>query len=919
VGFGGGIARLPLEIRRVLSAANFHTGLLSTVLSLPFSLRGGFLAEPPDSRREVLFSMASKQTTFHPWLFLFRFSILLVFGAVLAAILTESFGGGALVSPLAWPYEASMFLIGPVATGGALLFLLALSFDFKSSSVAHHWLWRTCGLGITLWCGAALLAMPYSMDKNPQMAFESGGFLGTIITHYTMIGFSWQVGGEAAAQSILTTIMVLGIGLGIHQIRRAVFGWFYRQATGVDPYEQEEPVRPNLLTSSTGGRTYDVPRMKSVADIPVQPASNPDDFYFEDTIEKPEEEDDPTNEMAAIQDSAPAPSPTKRAPEAQPTTAPQPPRAAKLPVSPLRSTQATAPAHAATKSASPTRHETQKVTNSINQTSTERKGNTHVTTHSHNDPFAPETAQPAAATYKTDAKIVDVKTRAKARPVIEDDSPREAPEIESPPPANFFQGYEPPPLSLLNENTQQPHLADDEELLAKARRIEKTLADFGVSARVGEVVQGPVVTLFEIKLAPGTKLNKITALESDIALGIGVPCVRILAPIPGKAAVGIEVPNEHPTLVSLHEIISGQEFWRDPSPLLFALGVSIDGSPVMCDLAKMPHLLIAGATGSGKSVTLNAIISSILFHMSPSMVRMVMIDPKRVELGIYGDIPHLAAPVVCEPEEAGEVLNWVTEIMNERCRRMQKMRVRNIDKYNQIALGQKKQARQSSGPLPEYMPHMVVIIDELADLMLQYKQEVEGPLARLAQKARAAGIHLIVATQRPSVDVITGLIRANFPSRVAFQVSDKTDSRIIIQSGGAEHLLGRGDMLFSPGGALKPTRLQGAYVTEDEVEDLCDFLRKQGRPYYQRDDFTPTEDNADDGSIRDELYYQALRTIVEKGQATQSALTSRLNIGRTNAGRLLDQLERDGYVTRDGRRRAVAEHAEDDLRRLSAS
>ena len=541
-------------------------------------------------------------------------------------------------------------------------------------------------------------------------------------------------------------------------------------------------------------------------------------------------------------------------------------------------------------------------------------------------PAPPEILRPRLHTIgeptqgaSTGLRVLAVNASAEGATITpEDVSAAETPEgwVEEFPPDQWFEGWEPPPLGLLNPPEEATDLPGDDELVAQARLLQKTLNDFGIQARLGVVTQGPVVTLFELHLSAGTKVARLTSIENDIAMALAAPSVRILAPIPGKTSVGIEIPNANPQKVVLRQILSASDFWRDPSPLLFALGSTIDDQPRFHDLARMPHLLIAGATNSGKSVTLNAIISSILFHMSPSIVRMLLIDPKRVELSIYGDIPHLIAPVISEPNEAAEALRWVVDIMEERCRRLQAMRVRNIQKYNEIARGERRTPRMGQAR-PPFLPYLVVIIDELADLMLVNRGEIETSLVRLAQKARAVGIHLIVATQRPSVDVITGLIRANFPSRIAFQVTSKVDSRIIIDYNGAECLLGRGDMLFSPGGAAKPERLQGAYISEDEVEALVEFLRARSKPWYLREDFIPADkagappaspaspEPADSGAINDELYYNAIRAVMDTGQATQSALTSRLNIGRTNAGRLLDRMEREGLIERRGRMREV--------------
>ncbi|MBX7245570.1 MAG: DNA translocase FtsK [Candidatus Sumerlaeaceae bacterium] len=438
---------------------------------------------------------------------------------------------------------------------------------------------------------------------------------------------------------------------------------------------------------------------------------------------------------------------------------------------------------------------------------------------------APRRKQPTRPITEPD----DLLSLADAQPVQED--------------LPLFEKYELPELQLLSSTPVVEHRMAREEMTEISENLEKTLAEFGISAQVVQVTQGPTVTRFELQPAPGVKVSRIASLENDIAMCMKAESVRIIAPIPGKAAVGIEIPNRKPTPVFLREILSTEAFASHSSPLAFALGKTISGEPYICDLATMPHLLIAGTTGSGKSVCLNSVIVSILFHMQPDKVKFIMIDPKRVELNVYKDIPHLLAPVVCEPRKAAAALGWALEQMEERYKRLAEIGVRNIDGYNAIVRSHKPHPKAMGRNL-EYMSHIVIVVDELADLMIIARNEVEDSIIRLAQMSRAVGMHLIIATQRPSVNVITGIIKANFPCRVAFQVSSKVDSRTILDTNGAEALLGRGDMLFAPAGTSKPIRLQGCYVSDQEVERVADFVRSQQKPHYQKTDFNPAKPGA---------------------------------------------------------------------------
>jgi S-DNA-T family DNA segregation ATPase FtsK/SpoIIIE len=451
--------------------------------------------------------------------------------------------------------------------------------------------------------------------------------------------------------------------------------------------------------------------------------------------------------------------------------------------------------------------------------------------------------------------------------------------------------YHLPPVALLTPLQPPGENQAGKDINKRIKTLEQILESFGIKARVTHVAVGPSITRYELQPPPGIKVSKIVSLADDIALGMASAGVRIEAPIPGKAAVGIEIPNGEIAAVSLRELLESKEFAGSPSRLTIALGKDIAGYPVTADLSKMPHLLIAGATGSGKSVCINTLICSILFKATPDEVKFLMVDPKMVELANYNGIPHLVSPVVTNAKKAAGALRWAVREMESRYDLFAAAGVRDITRYN--ALFGEYEHEPDQNPLP----YIVVIIDELADLMMVAPADVEDAICRLAQMARAAGIHLVVATQRPSVDVITGLIKANIPSRISFAVSSQTDSRTILDMGGAEKLLGKGDMLFYPVGAAKPVRLQGAYLSDQDVEKLVDFLKDQARPVYneavlqEQPGGDPVE--AED---TDELLPQAARIFIESGTASISMLQRRLHIGYARAARLVDIMERRGIV-----------------------
>lgn len=471
----------------------------------------------------------------------------------------------------------------------------------------------------------------------------------------------------------------------------------------------------------------------------------------------------------------------------------------------------------------------------------------------------------------------------------EDTSPIEVTEEEI---ETDYIEYTFPPVDLLMK-AKTPSGGQDkpEDLRTQAKKLVDTLQSFGVEAKVLEVSKGPSVTRFELQPSAGVKVSKIVNLADDIALNLAAFGVRIEAPIPGKAAVGIEIPNKSTSMVALRDVIDCEEFRKFDSRTAFAMGKDISGAPVISDISKMPHMLIAGATGSGKSVCINSLITSILYKADPNQVKLILIDPKVVELGVYNGIPHLLIPVVTDPRRAAGALNWAVQEMVKRYSMFASANVRDIKGYNEYAA--------MSGD--RQLEQIIIVIDELADLMMVSPHEVEDSICRLAQMARAAGMHLVIATQRPSVDVITGLIKANVPSRIAFSVSSQIDSRTILDMGGAEKLLGKGDMLFLPMGASKPKRLQGAFVSDKEIERIVEFIKSDSTAHYNEDIIEHIENgeedhSASDDSDADDLLPQAIEIVVELGQASASLLQRKLKVGYSRAGRLIDQLEERGII-----------------------
>jgi S-DNA-T family DNA segregation ATPase FtsK/SpoIIIE len=454
-----------------------------------------------------------------------------------------------------------------------------------------------------------------------------------------------------------------------------------------------------------------------------------------------------------------------------------------------------------------------------------------------------------------------------------------------------------PPLSLLDPPKAEQKI-DERELMDAARQLEEKCREFAVEGQVAQIHPGPVVTTFEFKPEAGVKYSKITSLADDLCLAMQAESV-LIDRIPGKSTVGIQIPNPNREAISLRELLQSEAYERSASKLTLALGKTIHGEPYVTDLATMPHLLIAGSTGTGKSVGLNAMLTSILYRATPDDVRLIMIDPKRLELGMYEDIPHLLTPVVVDPKKASNAVRWAVREMEERYKTLAAEGVRNIEQYNRnIRLVLEETGNKDpDGPKP--LPFIVVVIDELADLMMVARNEVEESIARLAQMARAVGIHLILATQRPSVDVITGLIKANLPSRISFRVSSKIDSRTILDGNGAEQLLGKGDMLFLPPASSRCIRLHGPYISEQESARLASFLRKQGKPIFDESITAEDEKSAADTLQfeKDDLYDEAARIVVTSGQVSISYLQRKLRIGFSRAARLVDMMEAEGLVS----------------------
>ena len=447
-------------------------------------------------------------------------------------------------------------------------------------------------------------------------------------------------------------------------------------------------------------------------------------------------------------------------------------------------------------------------------------------------------------------------------------------------------------MDLLDEPPRIVEKKIKEDLAVSSRILEETLQDFGIDVKVTQVEQGPAITRYELEPASGVKVTRITSLSDDIALAMKAHSVRVVAPIPGKARVGVEVPNVVTSMVYLKEVLQSDRFVKSRSKLNLALGKDIAGNSVICDLAGMPHLLIAGTTGSGKTVCVNCIILSMIYNAAPDELKFILIDPKMVELAMFNKLPHLLCPVLTNPKKVSAALNWVVELMEKRYKLFAKLGVRNIEGFNQKSAKEKIEE-----DMPEKLPYIVVVIDELADLMAIASQDIEGAITRLAQLSRAVGIHIILATQRPSVDVITGVIKANFPARISFKVASKVDSRTVLDMNGADKLLGRGDMLFIEPGAAKPVRAQGSLVSDKEIERVVGFISSQVPAQYEDELLMAQEKKkAYAAEEQDELYDEAAKLILESGLASVSFLQRRMKLGHMRAARLIDAMEIEGIV-----------------------
>ena len=514
-------------------------------------------------------------------------------------------------------------------------------------------------------------------------------------------------------------------------------------------------------------------------------------------------------------------------------------------------------------------------------------------------PAAPEPA-PAAPDPTEPIAQGEPDPRPAPKPKKKPSKPKQLPLILDEPLRD--DGFALPPAELLSDPPVVRSAVDEENVRQRAQVLEKTISEFGIEAKVVAIEKGPVITQYEMALAPGIKVNRIIGLSDDIAMAMKAPSVRVVAPIPGKSTVGIEVPNAYRDIVKMRDLMHETGNKKRNLPLL--LGRDAAGAPLISDMTSMPHLLIAGATGSGKSVCINSVIMSLVMFHNPDKVKLLLVDPKMVELSVYKDIPHLISPVVTDMKKAAAVLDWACGKMDERYSLIASVGSRNIASFNKLGPDGIRQRLAADGDpddvdladMPTFLPYVIIVVDELADLMMVASKEVETSIIRLAQKSRAVGIHLIMATQRPSVDVITGLIKSNFPSRIAFQVASKVDSRTILDRNGAEALLGSGDMLFLPPGTSKLIRAQGTYVDEDEVRNVCDHLREEGLPEYSKElvQIKSTADN--DPSEEDPFYLDAMRIICESQRGSLSLIQRRLSVGYSRAARLLDLMEANGIV-----------------------
>lgn len=795
-------------------------------------------------------------------------------------------------------YDLLTFIFGKYVAYVPVTVLMAWGISFWRGRRWRHVPARVAGGFFAIVCLCALLAIPYAnRDFSREEGFRVGGALGNFLVHRECLDLR-NLLGLGGSYLVFTTLLLVSLMVAADVHLRSLLG---RLASVIAALDLRQWAR-SPLAAPWSARGSDESDPEEAEDVAASLLEAQEDEPLQRVDDSPKRPDSRSKSLSTVW--------ARLAQRSEPPTVPS---------------QSEIPASSKPAALQELRADVEQAMRTIFSDATRR-------------PAAPASAD--ALSPKSD----DTTREVAAGP----DQPQAPPDDllspvrdsqESATPRSFPETYEPPPLDIFQPPPKAMTAVNENEMAEFIAILERTLSEFDISARVVNFEQGPTVSRIEVEPAAGVKISRITALEADIARAMRAESIRIIAPIPGRGTVGFEVPNKRRRLVYLRQVIESPKFRDHESPLAIALGATTTGEPYVGDLAAMPHLLIAGATGSGKSVCLNSIICSILFRMPPDKVKFIMIDPKRVELSVYRDIPHLLAPVVTDVRNAAAALKWAVSEMELRYSQLEKLAVRNITAYNSIV--------QSAEPSPKLlgrhldsMPHIVIVIDELADLMHVARNEVEDPIMRLAQKSRAVGMHLIVATQRPSVNVITGVIKANFPCRIAFKVAQKHDSRTILDSNGAEALLGRGDMLYSPGGGQKPIRLQGCFASDDEVEKLASYLRAQKAPEYWKDTFVEEEEEtgeantevrefaqarcdteelategrdserasfatkatqtlrvADDAEpINDTLVREATRVVLTHRLASTSLLQRKLRIGFARAGRLMDILEDMGVV-----------------------
>lgn len=721
--------------------------------------------------------------------------------------------------------------------------------------------------------------------KQQPRAFYMGGTIGRLLVHDKVVGLAVFLGPIGA---VFALVLILMIGLVI-ATRISIVGTVVQLNPLENPLERLRPLRRDFWArlghhqSEDGRESNDGNGAMTTDGLSANELATPDISAVVERRERRSGSLRPTTGGLSL----PTPtSPAKTARPLKPTIieAPYPKMGLTQPVSSSTT--------AATGTVAPpnptTRRSTRKTSQFVDQPPWLVEG----------DNEAPDldAAAPTASKRSVDDMLTNVsvvRNNADGEDERQTTRPIKVPKAA---PRPGFE-YKLPSTDMLTPPAPRSEQAEN-DLLERARQLAEKCSEFNVSGQVMQISPGPVVTTFEFKPDPGVKYSRVTSLVDDLCLGLKAESIRIDR-IPGKSTVGIEVPNSNREMIRLREVIESNKFTEGGSRLTFALGKTIDGSNYAADLAKMPHLLIAGATGAGKSVMLNAILVSLLYKSTPDEVKMILVDPKRLELGLYADIPHLLTPIVTDPKRASYALKWAVSEMENRYKHLALFGVRNIEQYNKEVCGPRRSRTQPDPDAPAPLPFIVVIIDELADLMMVSARDVEESITRLAQMARAVGIHLVLATQRPSVDVITGLIKANFPSRISFRVSSKVDSRTIIDTNGAEQLLGQGDMLFLPPGTARLIRVHGAYVDEKEVKRICDFVRSQANPNYD-EKVVMSEKEVDGGAdgelARDEKYDDALRVVLQSGKASTSLLQRTLRIGYGRAASIIDMMHREGIV-----------------------